>query len=422
MANGGLGSGWPIARIFGITIRLHVSWLVIFALLTFSLGTQIIPLSNLADGGSWWEGAVILERAHEAYPWMSIDQVFRYNHVEQWSATQVWVLAVIGTLGLFVCVVAHELSHSIVAHGAGIHVEGITLFVFGGVSRLKEEAHTPGVEFRVAIAGPLMSLVLAGACAGMYYGLAGWLPGQAQTLLYYFFFINMALLVFNLLPGFPLDGGRVLRAILWAALRDVRKATAIASACGKALAGLLIFIGSTQFFFRGFDLGALWWIVIGLFLWSAAGAGYRQLALHDALAGMTVKDVIQKDAVSAPPDVSLDRLVDEYFYQYRFHSFPVLEGDRLVGTISLRDVQDVPRADWPLRTVRDAMHEIRAGAVVHPQEDLESVFRKMVEEGRGHLPVVDDGRLVGIVTRHDMLTLLQLRTNLGGGVRPRPQG
>lgn len=421
MANGGLASGWPIARIFGITIRLHVSWIVIFVLLTFSLGTQIIPLSNLADGGSWWTGDQILNRVHAQYPWMESEQVFRFVGVDRWSAGEVWMLAVIGTLGLFVCVVAHELSHSIVAHGAGISVEGITLFVFGGVSRLRQEAHTPGVEFKVAIAGPVMSLLLGGACAGMYYGLGARLPAQARTLLYYFFFINAALFIFNLLPGFPLDGGRVLRAALWALLRDVRRATAIASACGRALAGFLIFVGVLQIYWtRSLDLGALWWIILGLFLWSAAGAGYRQLALHEALAGVTVGDVIQKDVVAVPPDLSLDKLVDEYFYRYRFHSFPVLDADRLVGTVSLRDVQAVPRVDWALRTVREAMHEIGENSVVRPQEDLESVLRKMVEGGRGHLPVVDGGRLVGVVTRHDLLTLLQIRTDLGGRAPPRP--
>jgi len=385
MAHGGLASGWPIARIFGITIRVHASWIVIFVLLTFSLGAQIIP-------------------------------------VEEWSPLQVWVLAVIGAVGFFACVVAHELAHSIVAHGAGISVEGITLFVFGGVARLRGEAHTPGVEFKVAIAGPLMSLILAAACGGMYYGLGAWLPAQARVLLGYLFLMNLALVFFNLVPGFPLDGGRVLRAALWALLGDVRRATAIASVCGKAFAGLLILSGVYLIFrFRALDLSALWLIVIGLFLWSAAEAGYRQVALHAALAGLTVRDVLQTGVVAVPPDLPLDRLVDGYFYQYRFHSFPVLEADRLVGTISLRDVQDVPRADWPRRSVRDAMRETRGDAVVHPQEDLEIALRKMIEEGRGHLPVVEDGRLVGIVTRHDMLTLLQLKTGLGGRAPPGPR-
>jgi Zn-dependent protease/CBS domain-containing protein len=420
MATGGLASGWPIARIFGITIRLHLSWLVIFVLLTYSLGAQVIPLSNLAASGSWLQGAQIVLQVQEKYPWMTnLDQVFRYKGVERWPEAEVWLLAVIGTLGLFVCVVAHELAHSIVAHGSGIAVEGITLFVFGGVSRLRDEAHTPGVEFKVAAVGPLMSLVLGGACAAVYYGFYGVLPPQAKTLLYYFIFINIALVVFNLLPGFPLDGGRILRAILWGILGSVERATAIASACGKVFAGLLIFGGLYQVFrLRTLDLGAMWWIIIGLFLWGAAGAGYRQLALREAFAGLAVRDVIQTGVVSVPADLTLDRLVDEYFYQYRFHSFPVLEGERLVGIIALRDVQDVPRVDWPVRRVRDAMHEVREENVVRPDEDLASVFGKMTEEGRGHLPVVENGRLVGIVTRHDVMTLLQIKTDLGG---PRPR-
>lgn len=415
MADGGLGSGWPIARVFGISIRLHVSWIVIFVLLTYSLGSEIIPLSNLAGGGSWWKGAQIEREVRHDYPWMTSAQVFSYAGVAQWPVAEVWLLAAIGTLGLFVCVVAHELSHSVVAHGAGIAVEGITLFVFGGVSRLKDEAHTPGVEFKVAIAGPLMSLILGVACWGMYYGLSDWLPGQARTLLYYFTFINIALVFFNLLPGFPLDGGRVLRAVLWAILRDVRRATRVASACGKALAGLLIVIGAAEFLLLGFDLGSIWWVVMGLFLWAAAGAGYRRLAAREALAGLTVAGVMQRDVVAVPADLALDRLVDEYFHQYRFQSFPVLEGERLIGTITLRDVQDVPRADWPLRTVREAMREVREGAVAHPGEPLESALGKMAEAGGGNLPVVEDGRIAGIVTRSDILALLQTRRGPGGG-------
>jgi CBS domain-containing protein len=165
-------------------------------------------------------------------------------------------------------------------------------------------------------------------------------------------------------------------------------------------------------------LGPLWLVVIGLFLRHVARASYRQLAVRDAFAGLTPREVMQPDVVTVDPDLALDRLVDEYFYTYKFRSFPVLEGGRLIGAISLKDVQGVPRAQWPARRVRDAMHLVREENLVCPGDDLSDVFRKMAEEDKGHLPVVEDGRLVGIVTRHDIMTLIQLKTDLGGHCRP----
>jgi len=411
-----LASGWRIARIFGIAIRLHFSWLVIFYLLTTALANDVLPLSNLAGGGPWRDGMEIAEKMsayQQAYPGLSDEVVARRYGITLWPEWQYWVLGVVGSLGLFVCVLAHELSHSIVALRVGIPVEGITLFVFGGVARIRDEARTPGAEFKVAAAGPLMSLALGGSCWVIYALFRGMLPPQASALVYYFTFINLALVVFNLLPGFPLDGGRLLRAALWKATGNLQGATYIASICGRVFAAILILLGGVMFAWTGSLLGFLWWGVIGLFLWFAAKASYNQVALRETLAGLTVRDAVRTDVVTVPPDLTLDRLVSEYVYPHRVRSFPVVQGETLLGMVSLKDVQAVPRGGWPWRTVADAMQPVRNGNVAHLDDDLVSVMRKMVEHRRDHLAVVDGERLAGIITRDDMQSLFQIRSDLG---------
>lgn len=296
MAARGLASGWPIARIFGIMISVHPTWIVVFALLTFSLAGEILPLSNLADGGSWWSGFRVSDEV-EAYaranPGMTERVAASHFGIDLWPEWHYWVLGVIGALGLFVCVLAHELAHSVVALGVGIRVEGITLFIFGGVARIRDEVRTAGAEFRVAAAGPLMSVAI-GACCGAIYALAGpSLPAQARALLFYFMFINLALVVFNMVPGFPLDGGRLLRATLWKITGDLGRATFVASWFGRGFAALLMGVAVLEFTWGGFSLGAVWWAVIGLFLWHAAKGGYQQVALREAFAGLTVRDAVR---------------------------------------------------------------------------------------------------------------------------------
>jgi Zn-dependent protease len=422
MPTGGLAAGWPIARLFGITIRVHVSWLLIFFLLTWSLAETVLPLSNLAGGGPFWQGFPAARDLAELMQGQGLSREAAAQRlgIALWPVWQYWVLGAVGAVGLFLCVLAHELSHSLVAKASGIAVEGITLFLFGGVSRIRDDTVSPIVELKVAAAGPLMSILLGGVFGVLFYAAEGWAPGQARALLFYFAFVNILLAMFNLLPGFPLDGGRLLRAGLWAWLGDLRRATYIASRVGRFVAGMLIFIGAwdvvTGLVFpnASVGLGSLWWIIIGLFLWHAAGASYQQVALRQAFEGLTLGDAIQDEVVTVPPDLTLERAVDEYFYKYRFRSFPVLDGDRFVGMLGLVDLQGVPRDRWAAVRVREAMHQVSPDNLVCPDEDLAGVFRKMMQEDKGHLPVVDGGRLVGIVTRHDIMTLLQLNTDLGG--------
>ncbi|HUU10269.1 MAG TPA: site-2 protease family protein [Phycisphaerae bacterium] len=416
MAARGLASGWPIARIFGIMISVHPTWIVVFALLTFSLAGEILPLSNLADGGSWWSGFRVSDEV-EAYaranPGMTERVAASHFGIDLWPEWHYWVLGVIGALGLFVCVLAHELAHSVVALGVGIRVEGITLFIFGGVARIRDEVRTAGAEFRVAAAGPLMSVAIGASC-GAIYALAGpSLPAQARALLFYFMFINLALVVFNMVPGFPLDGGRLLRATLWKITGDLGRATFVASWFGRGFAALLMGVAVLEFTWGGFSLGAVWWAVIGLFLWHAAKGGYQQVALREAFAGLTVRDAVRLDVVTVPADLTLERLVTDYFYRYRQAGFPVVDGEALGGMITLKDVQAVPRVGWPYQRVASVMRPLGNGEVAHLDDDLAAAFRLMMQQGREEMAVVENGRLAGILTRDDMLRLVQIRRDLG---------
>ncbi|MEA3368150.1 MAG: site-2 protease family protein [Planctomycetota bacterium] len=419
MANRSLASGWPIARIFGITIRVHVTWLVIVLLLTYSLATALLPLSSLADGGWWGRGLEIQSRMDEyadAHPGMPQEAIYKRFGVQTWPRWQYWVLGLIGALGLFVCVLAHELSHSVVAQQEGIHVEGITLFIFGGMARIGSEPRTPDIEFKVAAAGPLMSLAIGVACGLIYLVSRSALPQQARALMFYFAFINLLLMAFNLVPGFPLDGGRLLRAVLWKILGNFRQATYVASWCGRGVAAVLILIGAVNILFGGF-LGAFWWVVIGLFLWHAAKSSYEQVQLRQALEGLTARDALQPNTVSVDPDLTLDRLVQDYCYRYRSRSFPVVAGDGQVqGLVRLSDVRSLPRIDWQVRRVRDAMKPLNGTHVVSPEEDLSSVLAKLGRADGAYLPVVaEDGTLAGVVTQHDVMNLLEIRKELGAG-------
>ena len=408
----GFASGWKIATLFGLEVRIHPSWLLIFFLLTFSLASYVLPMSDIARGGPWWNGEaeVIRYMTQRGVNMATAEQALR-----SWPDWEYWVLGAVGAIGLFICVLAHEMSHSLVAKANGIPVEGITLFIFGGVSRLKDEANSPGVEFKVAIAGPLMSLVIGLGCFVVYVLLGEALLPQALALIFYFALINTMLAVFNLIPGFPLDGGRVLRSLLWKVYGSFQQATAVAARIGEGIGMAMIVGGGLMFFFAGLQFGWLWIAFIGLFLRYAAQSSYQQVAIREGLSGLTVRDILQEQVISVAPDLTVEQLVDDYFYRYRFRSFPVLESGRFIGMIGLKDVQGIPRGTWGRTTVRQAMHQVAEENLIHPSDDLIEVFRKMMSEDKGHLPVVDDGRLSGIVTRHDIMNLLHIRTDLGAG-------
>lgn len=369
-----------IGKIFGIEIGVSFSWFVIFGLVTVLLATAYFP---------------------QNYP-----KLPRYEYL---------LLGLITSLLFFASVLTHELMHSVVAKFNDIPIRSITLFIFGGVAHMDRDAETPKAEFFMAAAGPVTSLVLS-FLFGMIYAasVALHLPVVIAGPALYLAIINLYLALFNLVPGFPLDGGRVLRAILWWATGDVRRATRIASRFGQAFAAFLIIVGIMLVFAsKTLWLDGIWFVFIGFFLWQVAAAGYEEVVLHNVLNGVTVADVMTRDVIAVDATVMLDELVNEYFMRYKHSRFPIAEDGRTIGVVTLDDVKDVPREKWAqtrTRAITPPLAEEEAVTSVTPAE--ESLGRMMAAR-RGHLVVIDDGGLVGILTMNDLATAVRMRRGLG---------
>jgi len=342
------------------------------------------------------------------------------------SAATYWILGFIAALLLFASVLLHELAHSLVARARGLPVSSITLFIFGGVSNLQQEPQSPGVEFVMAIVGPLTSLVIG--AVSLFLGLAiGHNSPLVSATLNYLGIANLLLGVFNLIPGFPLDGGRVLRSILWKATGSMQKATRWASLVGQAVAYLFILWGILQLFTGNF-IGGLWIGFIGWFLLQAAQAANSQVMLDSVFKGATVGQLMSPPPATAPANISLQQLVDEYILPLGIRSIPVVQGDQLVGLITLSDIRHVPREQWPQTPVGYAMIPLDRLHAVRPQQGLNEVLPLMAGNDVNQLPVVDNGRLVGMLSRDAILRYVEVRRGLGledsrkalGPAEPRP--
>lgn len=367
--------GIPIGRIFGIPIRLHYSWFIIFALVTWALATSYFPT---------------------AYP--------------HWSTATSIAVGFITSLLFFVSVLAHELMHSVVAQRSGIPVKSITLFIFGGVSQITAEPGEAGVEFRMALAGPLTSIILGGAFWAIWYLSAR--VETVQAVAFWLGLINLSLAAFNLVPGFPLDGGRVLRSIIWWRTRNLRRATKLASDIGRGISLLLIF-GGIYLLFTGNWFNGLWLAFIGWFLGSAAVQSYRQLVLQQTLQGHAVSEIMSRDCSTVPPELTVDKLVNENILPLGRRCFVVAQGDRVQGLVTLQDVKTVPPMERASRKVGQIMKPFDRLKWVTPDEDLASVMRTLSEEDINQLPVVEDGRIVGMVARDNLLNFINVRDKLG---------
>jgi len=329
------------------------------------------------------------------------------------SAATIWGLAGLASLLLFLCVLLHELSHSLVALTQGLKVPRITLFIFGGVSHLSEEPRRPFDEILLAVAGPVMSFVISGAC------FAGWLVSRlvlgspiAEILFLFLASVNLALGLFNLLPAFPLDGGRVLRAWLWHRHGSFTRATVSAARAGQVLAYVLMGLGVLSVLLTRGNLSGLWWVLIGLFLNQAAGATAERALVRQALTGTRASRIMTRAPVTLPPDLSLSRAVEETFLTHHFAAYPVVDGALVSGILSLKDVKKYSRDEWEQRTVAEAMTPLAALEMVHPSEDVVDVLERMMRTNRGRLPVVEEGRLVGMLTRRDIMDFLRVQTDL----------
>lgn len=368
---------WTIGRIAGIRIRVDWTWSIIFVLVTVSLAVGYFPV---------------------VFPGL--------------SAGVYWGLGVVSSLLLFASVLAHELAHSLVAIREGLPVESITLFVFGGVSQIEEEPRTAADEFRMAIVGPATSLVLGGIFLGVYLAL---LPasGPAAAVAQYLGIINLALGAFNLLPGFPLDGGRVLRAILWGATGNLRRSTRIASLVGQGFAFLLIFTGIALLFSGNF-LAGIWLAFIGWFLNNAAIASYRELLVRQTLEGVQVRRLMTTDVDRIPENLTIEQVIDQHILSGRQHAYPVTDDSRLVGLICLHDIRQVPKEERATRTVAEAMTPYDRLRVVSPNDNLAKAVAELGRGGYEQLPVIDaPHHLAGLLRRRDIINYLHSQSDLG---------
>jgi Zn-dependent protease len=330
-----------------------------------------------------------------------------------YSVTDHWVMGIVAALMLFASVVLHELGHSYVAKTHGVPIRRITLFLFGGVSQLTKESADPVTEIKIAAAGPGVSFVLMGVF-GLVHALlvrAGALTAAAPVLKY-LAYVNGLLGAFNLIPGFPLDGGRLLRAGIWKATGDLKRSTYVASRVGGIVGIGFIALGFLSVF-RGQFVYGLWMVMIGFFLRQAAEASYFQVVTEGALKGMRVSEVMKADVVAVPPSITIADLVDDYFFKYHYDCFPVAEDGRLRGLVTLNEIKKVARDRWGNTFVNEVMQRDLELLSVGPNEEVSAVLGRVVGDRCGRLPVVEGDRIIGIITRRDVLEALKVVSDLG---------
>jgi Zn-dependent protease len=319
-----------------------------------------------------------------------------------------------GMVGLFASIVFHELSHSLVARRHGIEIKGITLFIFGGVAEMEDEPPDPKSEFAMAIAGPIASY---GLCAALYgttaIGIALDWPVPMVAVFRYVAYMNGILATFNLVPAFPLDGGRVLRSILWAWKSNIRWATRVTSQMGAAFGMVLIMLGVFSILL-GMFLPGLWWCLIGLFLRSAAQMSYQQLVIRKALEGEPIRRFMSVNPVTIPPSISIETFVEDFVYHYHHKMFPVIADSRLLGCVTTTQVKEVLRDEWPQRAVAELVCESSDENTIDVNADATKALATMSRSGNGRLMVVDQGRLVGIISLKDLLKFIEIKVDLEG--------
>lgn len=320
----------------------------------------------------------------------------------------------------FASIVTHELAHSILAIRNNIPVKDITLFVFGGVSQITKEATGPRVELSIAIVGPLTSLALAGIFYGLYLLLAGTNQILAASLMQWLALINVILAVFNLIPGFPLDGGRMFRALVWQRTNDYHRATRIATKVGRGIAyafmagGLALIIFLPQYWLNG-----MWLVFIGWFLNDAARASYQQVLLRDALTGITVRQVTDYGCPLIPPHLNLMELVQQYILPTGRGCFLISLGAELGGMVTMQQIKKVPRGRWATTSVQDIMTPASKLKVAYAGQDILSVLQEMNGENASHIPVMEAGKVIGIINREDIARFLRTRAQFGISSAPR---
>jgi Zn-dependent protease len=370
--------GFKIFRVLGIDVLVDYSWFIIFFLVTWSLVGGYFPMS---------------------YPGL--------------PPASHWLMGLTSSLLLFGSVLLHELCHSYVANRFGQGIHRIRLFIFGGVAELTHEPDDPVVEFDIAIAGPICSLTLHFIFSFLAYA-AGPAPAFMvyKGIFLFLSYVNGALALFNLIPGFPLDGGRILRSILWKRTGNIKKATRTASSIGRYFALFLIIMGFFQVF-KGDLVGGLWYVFIGMFLQHAAAMSYENVVMKDVLGKVLVRDVMVKDLVVIPGETAIDRVVEDYYFKYRFDSFPVSAGGVTDKVITLEGIKRVPKEQWQSLTAADCAQAVPRDLTIRPTDMVLYALQRMAEREFTQFFIVEDGVIVGVISRHDVTKLLKVKVDLG---------
>ena len=366
----------PLCKLLGIPVYMDLSWFVVAVLITWSLATGLFPTQyeGLSPSSYWWMGGA-------------------------------------GAVGLFLSILAHELGHSVVAQQFSVPIRGITLFLFGGVAAMTREPPSALAEFWVAIAGPAVSAVLALVCLGLAAVTDPFLPVTVTGVVWYLGWINGVVVVFNLIPAFPLDGGRVLRSLLWYWRGDLRQATRVTASMGAAFGMFLIMLGVLNLV-QGMLLPGIWSVMIGMFLRNGAQMSFQQALIREALEGETVSRFMTKSVISVPASLSIQQFVDDYLFRYHHRLFPVLDQGRLLGCITSQDVQRLQRTEWGQHTVHQLVQPLTAEKTIPPQADAMQALARMSRERQSRLLVIENGNVAGVLTLKDLMDFLSLKIEL----------
>jgi Zn-dependent protease/predicted transcriptional regulator len=368
-----------LGRVFGIEVGLHYSWFIIALLITMSLGSQ-----------------------------------FQASHAE-WGSTVIWALSILTSLLFFVSLLAHEFSHALVARSRGLTTKAITLFALGGVAQIEKEPEDAKTEFLVGVVGPFSSAVIGLFSLALAWAL-GWRMGAApETPLHAMFvwlgYINLSLAAFNMIPGYPLDGGRILRSILWLTSGNPLRATQQAATVGKGIALLFIAFGIFRFF-GGAGFGGLWIAFIGWFLLQAAGASYSAVALTEGLKGVQVRDIMTSDCVTLDGNMNVEQFVENYLLRSGRRCFVVQQNGEIAGLVTPHEIKELERPRWPYTTLVDIMRPLDQIHTVTPVTPVMEALETMGRDDVNQLPVVSGRHLDGIITRANVVQFLQTRAEL----------
>jgi Zn-dependent protease len=371
------GNNYRLFKLLGFEVKVNPSWLIIAGLIVWSLAKGTFPhyFKDLATATYWWMG-------------------------------------VVGAIGLFLSIIVHELSHSLVARRFGLPIRGITLFIFGGVAEMNEEPPSAKSEFYMALAGPLASIAIGLAFLGI-----NLLTGSSlfstpiHGVITYLGLINLILAGFNMLPAFPLDGGRVLRSGLWAWKKNLRWATRISSKIGSGFGVFLIIMGGLMFF-SGSIVGGMWWVLIGMFLYSASRGSYQQLLMRKALEGESVSSFMKEHPVTVKPSISIEEFVKDYIYKYHYKMFPVVTESKLVGCVTTRQVKEIDQKEWGQRTVSELASACSKQNTISPDDDAMEALKIMKRNDNSRLMVTQNSHLVGVITLKDLLQFFSLKVEL----------